>query len=94
MLATFLSEAKGIRFYDVPLANVGLRFCCELEPFNAKDHNSVCLKCARFRMLGHLAKEASDFIAPLLKSGFVADGYVNLCCACKIYIATTMCTIC
>ena len=43
----FFMPAKGIKFYDVPLGNVKeeLRFRSELELFNARDANSICLKC-------------------------------------------------
>ena len=48
VLASFRAPARGIRFYDVPLGDVKeeLRFRCELEPFNARDANSICLKCS------------------------------------------------
>ena len=60
VLASFRAQARGIRFYDVPLGDVKeeLRFRCELEPFNARDANStICI-------LGHLAKEASAHLGP------------------------------
>ena len=43
----FRAREKGIKFYDVPVGYVKeeLRFCCELEPFNARDANSIRLKC-------------------------------------------------
>ena len=76
VLASFRAQARGIRFYDVPLGDVKeeLRFRCELEPFNARDANSICLKCSPFCILGHLAKEASAHLAPLLLAGFHAEG--------------------
>ena len=52
--------------YDVPVGNVKeeLRFRCELEPFDG--HSSEVPK--------HLAREASAHLAPLLLSGFHAEG--------------------
>ena len=43
----FRAQAKGIMFYDVPVSYVKeeLRFRCELEPFNAKNANSIRLNC-------------------------------------------------
>ena len=43
----FRARAKGIMFYDVPVSYVKeeLRFRCELEPFNARNANSIHLKC-------------------------------------------------
>ena len=43
----FCAWAKGIAFYDVPVSYVKeeLRFRCELEPFNARNANSIHLKC-------------------------------------------------
>ena len=39
----FRTRTKGIMFYDVPVSYVKeeLRFCCELEPFNARNANSI-----------------------------------------------------
>ena len=41
----FRAPAKGIMFYDVPVSYVEeeLRFRCELEPFNARNANSIRL---------------------------------------------------
>ena len=43
----FRALAKGIMFYDVPVSYVKeeLRFRCELEPFNARNANSIRLNC-------------------------------------------------
>ena len=49
------SEVKrGIVFYNVPLSDIkeGLKFNCELEPFNARDENSIVLKCSPTATLG------------------------------------------
>ena len=61
VLASFHAQARGIHFYDVPLGDVKeeLRFCYELEPFNTRDANNICLKCSPTCILGHLAKEVS-----------------------------------
>ena len=52
----FRAWEKGITFYDVPVSYVKeeLRFRCELEPFNARNANSIRLKCPNT-----LAREAS-----------------------------------
>ena len=45
-LATFFSrQAWDSIFYNVPLSEIkeGLKFRCELEPFNARDENSIVL---------------------------------------------------
>ena len=44
-LASFSRQARGSIFYNVPLSETkeGLKFCCELEPFNARDENSIVL---------------------------------------------------
>ncbi len=75
-LVTFSAQARGIKFYDISLPNVreGLTFCCELEPHNARDANSISLKCSPTCTLGHLAREVSAHLAPLLQAGFFADG--------------------
>ena len=43
----FRARAKGITLYDVPISYVKeeLRFRCELEPVNARNANSIFLKC-------------------------------------------------
>ena len=41
-LASFSSPARGSFFYNVPLKE-GLKFHYELEPFNARDENSIVL---------------------------------------------------
>ena len=65
VLASFCAQARGIHLYDVPLGDVKekLRFRCELEPFNTRDANSICLKCCPTCILGHLAMEASAHLA-------------------------------
>ena len=41
-LASFSRPARGSIFYNVPLKE-GLKFDYELEPFNARDENSIVL---------------------------------------------------
>ena len=43
----WLLFVPGRGAYDVPLGDVKeeLRFHCELEPFNMRDANNICLKC-------------------------------------------------
>ena len=43
----FRARARGIKFYDVPPGDVKveLKFRYELEPFDVRDANSICLKC-------------------------------------------------
>ena len=43
----FRAWAKSIKFYDVPVGYVKeeVKFHCELEPFKARDANSIHLKC-------------------------------------------------
>lgn len=75
-LASFESEARGIVFYDVPasLLHVGLRVMCMLEPANLHDSNSIALLVGPHQVLGHLARESSQHLAPLLRFGFQAIG--------------------
>ena len=44
-LANFSRQARGSIFYNVPLSEIkeGLKFRCELEPFNAREENSIVL---------------------------------------------------
>ena len=47
-----------MKFYDVPVGYVKeeVRFHCELEPFNARDANSIHLKYVLLVFLLHLLK--------------------------------------
>jgi len=76
VLASFRSEARGVHFYDFRPEDivVGLRFCCERELLNAKDPSSILLRCGLSGTLGHLGREASAYLAPLLDAGLVANG--------------------
>ncbi|ORU95139.1 MAG: hypothetical protein A6F71_10855 [Cycloclasticus sp. symbiont of Poecilosclerida sp. M] len=76
VLASFSAQARGIKFYDVPLPeiSVGDHFSCVLEPLNPWDANCIALKLSPTRTLGHLAREASVHLFPLLTAGFEASG--------------------
>ena len=67
-LATFKTVARGIKFYDVREVTVGQTFCCILEPSNPFDSDCIALFVNAGRMLGHLAKEAASYLAPLLQT--------------------------
>ena len=78
-LVSFSSQARGIKFYDLPtsLVNVGTPLSFLLEPSNPWDANCIAIwVCSSSppRMLGHLAREDSFFLAPLLRAGFEASG--------------------
>ena len=75
-LASFRSQARGIMFYDVPASTifVGQHFSCHLDISNVHDVNSVSILIAPHFMLGHLAREAALYLAPLLRAGFQASG--------------------
>ena len=77
VLAEFLSEARGIMFYSVPHPAVGLHFSCYLEGANPHDVNAIRLVAAPYAVLGHLAREAAQYLAPLLRDGFHASGLVR-----------------
>ena len=76
-LASFSSQARGIKFYSVPTESirVGDLLDCRLEPTNPKDSNCIALWLSSpSLMLGHLVREAACYLAPLLRDGFVASG--------------------
>ena len=78
-LASFSSQARGIKFYDVSTGSicVGDRLELRLEPTNEWDSDCIALWlscCSPPKMLGQLALEAARQIAPLLRSGFSASG--------------------
>ena len=41
------SFSQGSIFYNVPLSEIkeGLKFRCEVEPFNAREENSIVVTC-------------------------------------------------
>ena len=78
-LASFSSQARGIKFYDVSTSSirVGTSLLFYLEPSNPYDSDCVAVwMCGspRTKMLGHLARETACHLAPLLRSGLVATG--------------------
>ena len=78
-LASFTSEARGIKFYDAILSSVyiGQSLQCKLEPLNQYDVNCVAVFLATVSgqsMLGHLAREDASYLAPLLREGFEGFG--------------------
>jgi hypothetical protein len=75
-LCQFRSQARGIRFYDVPMSSVcaGVTFTCELEPTSHYDSNCIALMVGSSSKLGHLAKEDASVLASLLREGFAARG--------------------
>lgn len=76
VLASFSSQARGIKFYDVPsdFICVGGQFSCRLESTNLWDSDCIALVVGASSQLGHLAQEASHYLAPLLRAGFQASG--------------------
>ena len=81
LLASFECEARGIKFYDVPTSavSIGQSFQCELEPLNSYDSNCIALSMVSSNSkLGHLAREAAVYLAPLMREGFEAFGLVNM----------------
>ena len=75
-LCQFTSQARGIKFYDVPMSAVrlGVTFTCSLEPTNYFDTNCIALMVGSSCKLGHLAKEDAIVLASLLHQGFEARG--------------------
>ena len=79
VLASFHSEARGIKFYDVLSSSVyaGQSVQCQLEPLNVYDSNCVALFLtagSSHSMFGHLAREDAGYLAPLLREGFQGFG--------------------
>ena len=76
-LASFCCQARGIMFYDTPLSMVlpGTSLCVQLEPSNPHDANCISLWLSSHSLkLGHLAREAAVYLAPLLRNGLIAYG--------------------
>ena len=53
-LATFNSEARGIKFYGASSVFVGQHLRCMLEPSNLFDSNAVALFLGRHLCIWHL----------------------------------------
>ena len=80
-LASFSSQARVIKFYDVSTnsIHVGDSLVLYLEPSNLWDSNCIAVWMrSPHKMLGHLAREAACDLAPLLRSGLSASGLVEL----------------
>ena len=75
-LCQFRSQARGIKFYDVPMSAVclGVTFSCALELANDFDSNCIALMVGSSGKLGHLAREDASVLASLLREGFEARG--------------------
>lgn len=77
-LASFISQGRGIKFYDVPTSGIcpGMQLLCCLEPTNPHDSDCVALlkRGISHAVLGHLAREDSRYLAPLLRKGMEATG--------------------
>ena len=73
--ASFSPQVRGSIFYNVPLSEIkeGLKYRCELEPFNAREENSIVLmSVARLPP----CQKGFSSLAHLLRNGFLADGRV------------------
>ena len=82
-LASFSSQARGIKFYDVATTdiNVGDHLIFLQETDNLWDMNCICLmisQAAGLKTLGHLAREAASYLSPLISAGFQATGLVKV----------------
>ena len=79
-LASFSSQARGIKFYGVSTTSirVGESLDLRLDPSNHHDGNCVALWLTRSwsspTMLGNLAREAAFHLAPLMRSGLSVSG--------------------
>ena len=74
-LAAFSSQARGIKFYNVPtgMIQVGDSLHCCLVRTNCYHSNCIALWLSWPSMLGHVAGEAACHLAPLLRCGLVAS---------------------
>ena len=71
LLATFYSTVRGVKFYELADGDGWFweRGKLERDPTNPFD--SCCVEVfVQGRKLGHLAKEAAEFVSPLLAAGF------------------------
>lgn len=76
LLASFQSQARGIKFYDAPHSSlhIGDSFVCQLEPSNPYDANCIGLFLEPEVKLGHLTREDATILSSLLREGFEAKG--------------------
>ena len=77
LLATFVSNVRGVRFYYVATSSVsaGGSVVLQLEPTNPYDCNCIAVYSGSSFFsdkLGHLAREDTACLAPLLRSGLYA----------------------
>ena len=80
-LAQFITQAKGIRLYEVDCSRVqvGMTVILRRSP-SRYDINAVDLLVTSLHgnlFFGHLAKEAAQFISPLLLKEFNVTGLVK-----------------
>ena len=72
LLVSFSARVRGVKFFGLRGGDGWFWECAEVErdPGNSYDANCVEV-LVRGRRLGHLAKEAAEFVLPLLAAGFV-----------------------
>lgn len=76
LLAFFSCQCRGIKFYDLSDVSVmqGDRITFVREPHNPRDSNSVAVFSRGGTMLGHIAKEAAEWLSPMLLGPFRITG--------------------
>lgn len=67
-LAAFKSQARGIKYYDLPTST---SLWLSVGSF---EYSGCVSLVADTGKLGHLAREAATSLAPLLRKGFQATG--------------------
>ena len=85
LLAEFFSEARGIMFYGLPASHLGMQFSCQVKAGNPYDVDSIAIMTS-YGMLGHLAREASRCLAPLLRAGIQASGLALMLTYCMVIV--------
>ena len=67
---------SGIKFYDLLDVSVsqGDHITLVREPYNARDSNCVAVFLRGGTMLGHIAKEAAEWVSPMLLGPFRITG--------------------
>jgi len=78
-LVLFTAQCRGVKFYS--LAETEAEFGSEVEfvrrPFHSKDSNCVEVRVkvkGRYKILGHLAAEAAEWLSPMLLGSFCIYG--------------------
>ena len=76
LLALFSCQCRGIKFYDLSDVSVrqGDRIIFVREPHNPWDSNCVAVFSRGGTMLGHIAKEAAEWLSPMLLGPFRITG--------------------